>query len=126
MEMDGLRHQNTTIQTLRDESLALLQKKRARLLQANKEQEILISECLLKIQSLESKMLEIQENMSRLGLGRRRIKTGFFDSKYYLKANPDVASAGENPIGHYVFSGYFEGRRSVPIKKWTRILNKLR
>lgn len=34
----------------------------------------------------------------------------FFDSEYYLRNNPDVASAGVNPLLHYLRSGRREGR----------------
>jgi chromosome segregation ATPase len=42
---------------------------------------------------------------------RRRIeRQGLFDSRAYLKANPDVASAGVNPLRHYLAHGASEGR----------------
>ncbi|WP_161634578.1 class I SAM-dependent methyltransferase [Mesorhizobium loti] len=34
----------------------------------------------------------------------------FFDSEYYLRNNPDVASAGVNPLLHYLRTGRHEGR----------------
>lgn len=34
----------------------------------------------------------------------------FFDSEYYLRNNPDVASAGVNPLLHYLRAGRREGR----------------
>ncbi|MGB3673552.1 MAG: class I SAM-dependent methyltransferase [Candidatus Nanopelagicales bacterium] len=34
----------------------------------------------------------------------------FFDSEYYLRSNPDVASAGVNPLLHYLRAGRREGR----------------
>jgi hypothetical protein len=38
-------------------------------------------------------------------------KRGLFDSEAYLKANPDVASSGANPIRHFVYFGLNEGRK---------------
>ncbi len=37
-------------------------------------------------------------------------KTGLFDADWYLLANQDVASAGINPLRHYVTSGMIENR----------------
>ena len=38
------------------------------------------------------------------------LKSDFFESKYYLKENPDVAKAKANPILHYLKFGWKEGR----------------
>ena len=38
------------------------------------------------------------------------LKSDFFDSKYYLKENPDVLKAKANPILHYLQFGWKEGR----------------
>ena len=38
----------------------------------------------------------------------------FFDSKYYLEKNPDVAKAKVNPIFHYLQFGWKEGRNPSP------------
>ena len=38
------------------------------------------------------------------------MKSDFFDGKYYLKENPDVAKAKANPILHYLQFGWKEGR----------------
>jgi hypothetical protein len=38
-------------------------------------------------------------------------KRGLFDSKAYLKANPDVASTDANPLRHFVHFGITEGRK---------------
>ncbi|WP_156940737.1 methyltransferase domain-containing protein [Mesorhizobium sp. LSJC285A00] len=37
-----------------------------------------------------------------------------FDSEYYLRSNPDVASAGANPLLHYLRAGRREGRLPRP------------
>lgn len=37
-----------------------------------------------------------------------------FNTKHYLKCNPDVATAGINPFIHYVCNGQAEGRVAVP------------
>ena len=42
-------------------------------------------------------------------------KSDFFDSKYYLKENPDVAKAKANPILHYLQFGWKEGRNPSPL-----------
>lgn len=34
----------------------------------------------------------------------------YFDADYYLRANPDVASAAVNPVRHYLAHGWREGR----------------
>ncbi len=36
--------------------------------------------------------------------------SGLFDAQWYLESNPDVAEAGINPLEHYYFNGYKEGR----------------
>ena len=36
--------------------------------------------------------------------------SGYFDSEYYLKENPDVSQAGIDPILHYLMYGAYEGR----------------
>ena len=38
------------------------------------------------------------------------LKTGLFDSAYYLRHNPDVAASGIEPIQHYLTFGPSEGR----------------
>lgn len=37
-----------------------------------------------------------------------------FNSEWYLKQHPDVATAGENPLLHFLECGVHEGRRSSP------------
>ena len=34
----------------------------------------------------------------------------YFDVKFYLEQNPDVAAAGVNPLQHYLTYGWLEGR----------------
>ena len=43
------------------------------------------------------------------------LKSDFFDSKYYLQENPDVAKAKVNPILHYLQFGWKEGRNPSPL-----------
>lgn len=38
-----------------------------------------------------------------------------FDSAFYLERAPDVAEAGDEPLGHYLRRGAFEGRRPHPL-----------
>ena len=42
-------------------------------------------------------------------------KENLFDANYYRAANPDVASAGINPLLHFIFCGAFEGRKPHPL-----------
>lgn len=43
--------------------------------------------------------------------GYRSIKINkFFDIGYYLKNNPDVRESGDDPIMHYIYYGFKEGR----------------
>ena len=43
--------------------------------------------------------------------GYRAIKkNNLFDVGYYLKNNPDIRLSGKDPILHYIFTGYKEGR----------------
>lgn len=37
--------------------------------------------------------------------------SGFFDERFYLKHNPDVAEGGVSPLDHYLTHGWKEGRR---------------
>jgi hypothetical protein len=37
-----------------------------------------------------------------------------FDAEYYLAANPDIASAGHDPLDHFLLSGWREGRDPSP------------
>lgn len=44
-------------------------------------------------------------------MGYRAIKNKrLFDIGYYLKNNPDVRLSGDDPIMHYIYYGYREGR----------------
>ncbi|GAB2718991.1 rhamnan synthesis F family protein [Halomonas garicola] len=40
---------------------------------------------------------------------------GYFDSSFYLQANPDVKKQGVNPLVHYILFGEGEGRESLPV-----------
>ena len=39
----------------------------------------------------------------------------WFDTSFYLATNPDVATAGVNPLAHYATSGHREGRDPHPL-----------
>ena len=41
-------------------------------------------------------------------------KSGYFDSEFYLKNNPDVKKLNLPPLKHYLLSGGFEGRNPSP------------
>ena len=45
---------------------------------------------------------------------RRLRECGGFDATNYLRANPDVAAAGLEPLGHYLRIGAAEGRDPMP------------
>lgn len=55
---------------------------------------------------------------ARLGLNRlymrhiqgRLLRSGLFDSEYYLSNYPDVAAVGIDPLSHYLGGGWVEGR----------------
>lgn len=62
-----------------------------------------------------------------------------FDTRYYLRLNPDVRDAGVNPLAHYIVSGKAEGRRprighgdlvekpKAPTgRQWQKVLRELR
>jgi len=40
------------------------------------------------------------------------LKSGLFNSDYYLSTNADIKSAGVDPLGHYLEYGSFEGREA--------------
>jgi hypothetical protein len=42
------------------------------------------------------------------------LKSGLFDSEYYLQHNPDVAAAGIDPVAHYLRIGAAELRNPGP------------
>lgn len=48
------------------------------------------------------------------GLGERRLVAPEFDRAYYLSANPDVAAAHADPLGHFLAHGWREGRDPNP------------
>lgn len=43
------------------------------------------------------------------------VKLGFFDSDFYLIQNPYIATAGIDPLLHFLEHGWREGRRPVEI-----------
>ncbi len=47
-------------------------------------------------------------------LGNRLNPNPFFDTRYYLDQNPDVASSGIDPLFHYIVYGEAEGRKPHP------------
>ncbi len=50
------------------------------------------------------------DRFAQLALESKGVTMPFFDSEYYLRSNPDVASAGVNPLLHYLRAGRREGR----------------
>lgn len=72
----------------------------------------------LEIQLAQSKhrLNSVEEKMNRMGLGKKWIKTDFFDSKYYMRSYPDLVQHNVDPVVHYLFYGQFEKRRACPPK----------
>lgn len=102
---------------LRREVWVLLEEEIKILESENGELSRLIKEKEQKIKQMEYRLLAIQGNMKHLGLFGRRVKKPFFDSSYYLKANPDLMEHGVDPVAHYLFNGHLEGRAVIPEKK---------
>jgi hypothetical protein len=50
------------------------------------------------------------EHFQTSGWREGRDPNQFFDTKFYLNQNPDVAAAGVNPLQHYETYGWKEGR----------------
>ncbi|WP_411289191.1 hypothetical protein [Phenylobacterium sp.] len=44
----------------------------------------------------------------------RALVAGEFDAAYYLAAHPDIATAGMDPLHHFVVTGWREGRNPAP------------
>jgi uncharacterized phage infection (PIP) family protein YhgE len=62
--------------------------------------------------SLKGRLSALLPGPIRLKKQRSRLhRSGIFDSDAYLAANPDVAEAGIDPLGHYINHGMTEGRR---------------
>ena len=56
------------------------------------------------------------EHYLRYGLLQDRQPGPQFDSVWYANSNPDVGTAGTNPLLHYLLYGIHEGRRIRPIE----------
>ncbi|MGH6883418.1 MAG: hypothetical protein ACREFM_21025, partial [Hypericibacter sp.] len=69
-------------------------------------------------QKLQRLMRSVWRRLRRDGLFSRRLAeekklveaSGLFDTRYYLRAYPDVAAAETDPIAHYLRFGAKEGR----------------
>src|SRR6266550_9585725 len=56
------------------------------------------------------------ETEAELGRNAERLRdSSFFDAKWYLQQNPDVAAAGLDPVLHYLMIGANEGRDPGPL-----------
>ena len=64
----------------------------------------------------EQRLIQAEQLMNQMGFGGGRVKTPYFDSAFYLKANPDLVMHGVDPVVHYLFHGFFEKRPAVPPK----------
>ncbi len=62
------------------------------------------------MQAAERPLLAYCETGWRLG----RNPSADFDTQYYLDTNPDIRSAGVNPLLHYATAGASEGRHALP------------
>lgn len=49
-----------------------------------------------------------------LSAAQRELISANFDRAFYLGANPDVAAAGQEPLGHFLLAGWREGRDPSP------------
>ncbi|MCF7968918.1 MAG: glycosyltransferase [Methylococcaceae bacterium] len=76
----------------------------------------------LEVTQLDHRLKTIQETIGQLGLGKKKIKTPFFDSAFYLKANPDLVLHRVDPVVHYLFHGFFEKRPAVPPKSFLSLI----
>lgn len=54
------------------------------------------------------------EDYLSVGIKEKRNPSKGFNLNFYLKHNPDVATADVNPFLHFVCNGRFEGREAVP------------
>lgn len=115
---------DSKIWKLRKEAAVLLEEEITSLERENLELKRLIDERDRQIRQMEYKLVSIQESMKRLGLSDRRIRTSFFDSHFYLRANPDLREHGVDPVVHYVFYGLVEGRPAIP-EKQSSLVGKL-
>lgn len=63
-------------------------------------------------------ILKSNGNPKTIELNNRGFKTikekGLFDSRYYLQENPDIRESGIDPLLHYMFHGFKEGRNPSP------------
>lgn len=115
---------DSNIGQLRKEVAALLREEISVLERKNRELTGLIEQKEKNIKQLEYRSVSIQACMKRLGLSDRRIRTSFFDSHFYLRANPDLREHGVDPVVHYVFYGLVEGRPAIP-EKQSSLVGKL-
>ena len=76
------------------------------------EQEATLAQALLK--SLPSSVKRVLRYVRHYADVSYLRSSGYFDEKWYLKENPDVAKTGIDPIRHYVFQGSLEGRNPHP------------
>lgn len=54
--------------------------------------------------------MALYRNLMARARGEAARERAFFDTGYYLDANPDVAAAGIDPFAHYMANGWREGR----------------
>jgi len=54
--------------------------------------------------------IDVARHYLEHGAAEGRNPGPFFDTKFYLKQNPDVAASGMNPLVHYILRGEKEGR----------------
>lgn len=63
-------------------------------------------------------ILKSKGNPKTISLNTKGYKTikenDLFDSKYYLNENPDIKDSGMDPLLHYMYHGFKEGRNPNP------------
>ena len=87
-----------------------------RLVNINSEQSFRLDELRRQVSKAEERLLIAEQTLTRMGVGKRRISSPWFDSRFYLKAHPDLAAHRVDPVVHYLFHGFFEKRPAVPPK----------
>src|SRR3546814_11595423 len=66
-----------------------------------------------------SDLVGVAEHYLRIGAQLLYDPSPGFSTRRYLRANPDVAAAGMNPLVHYLRFGRGEGRPCFPVGNYT-------
>jgi len=107
---------------LKVSELNVLREEIDQLTRINRDQSRQIKELNEEVDKAEKKLHEIEHVLNIMRLGKRRVSLPHFDSKYYIKANPDLLLHKVDPVAHYLFHGYFEKRKAVPPKSFLTLI----